>query len=379
MKRMYRNNSLVLLLIVLFFSFHYSAQEICNNGLDDDNDGLVDLNDNLDCTCDGFNSANPGNNFIPNPSFEEFSCLPTDFTQLALGSDGIFCVNSWQAGTWGSSDYFVNTPGSFWPNIPTPLPDGQAVAGFFIINLPDITGFDGNIDDGIYLEYLKTCLTQPLQPGNSYNLQLNLTGVGMSSFGNALTDIWFGPVDITLYGSSICTQSAIQTATCPDGSAEWVELGHASYQADGTWQTLNIQFTALNPIEVIMIGGPCSPPNDFTFIDANGETFDPYFVLDNASLNEINLEDCNFDFTIPNVITPNSDELNDLFEIENLPENTELIILNRWGNIVFSSANYQNNWDGNDTSGKELTGGVYTYKFTTEAGKTGHGFVHLVR
>jgi hypothetical protein len=221
-----------LLHILLLLSLHASAQEICNNGLDDDNDGLIDLNDSFDCDCFSFNPANTGDNFIPNPSFEEYSCLPTQFSQVVdinvVWEDGIYCVNNWQAGTWGSSDYFINAPGAFWPNIPTPLPNGEAVAGFYISNLPDVTGFDGNIDDGIYMEYLKTCLTQPLQPGNSYNLQLNLTGIGMSSFGNTLANIWFGPVDITLFGSSICTLSAIQTATCPAGSADWVEHGKQS-------------------------------------------------------------------------------------------------------------------------------------------------------
>jgi gliding motility-associated-like protein len=201
----------------------------------------------------------------------------------------------------------------------------------------------------------------------------------MSSFGNSLTNIWFGPVDITLFGSSNCSQSTIQTAGCPVGSTDWVKLGHATYQADGTWQTLNIQFTALNSIQSIMIGGPCSPPIDFTFTEANGETFDPYFVLDNAALYEINPEDCNFGLNIPNVISPNDDGTNDLFSIENLPENTEVLILNRWGNIVFSSINYQNNWNGKDNSGKELLDGVYTYKFKTQSGQIGHGFVHLVR
>jgi gliding motility-associated-like protein len=85
------------------------------------------------------------------------------------------------------------------------------------------------------------------------------------------------------------------------------------------------------------------------------------------------------DFSFPNVITANGDGVNDLFEIQNLPDNTEVIILNRWGNLVFSSGNYQNNWNGKDTSGKELVDGVYTYKFKTETGKTGHGFVHLIR
>jgi len=50
-----------------------------------------------------------------------------------------------------------------------------------------------------------------------------------------------------------------------------------------------------------------------------------------------------------------------------------------WGNIVYSSTNYQNNWNGKDTSGKELVDGVYTYKLKTLDGKLDHGYVHLVR
>jgi len=372
------NNLLLQLFVILYLSLHASAQENCTNMLDDDNDGLVDFNDHIDCHCSNITAETFENSFLPNPSFEEYSCLPTDFTQLALGTDGIFCTDGWQAGTLGSSDYFINLPGAFWPNIPTPLSDGNAAAGFFVINNPDVIGFDGNILDGIYMEYLKTCLTQPLQPGNSYNLQLNLIGIGMSSFGNALSNIWFGPVDITLFGSSICTQSAVQTASCPTVSADWVELGHASFQADGTWQTLNIQFTALQSIQSVMIGGPCVPPDDFTFTEANGETFEPYFVLDNAGLEAINTEEC-FDLVIPNVISPNQDGINDLFKIDNLPVKTELIILNRWGLEVFYSDSYQNNWDGRDKSGKLLSDGVYTYKLKTSANNLLHGFIHVVR
>jgi gliding motility-associated-like protein len=86
-----------------------------------------------------------------------------------------------------------------------------------------------------------------------------------------------------------------------------------------------------------------------------------------------------YNFEFPNVITANGDGVNDLFEIANLPENTEVNILNRWGNVVFSSDDYQNNWQGKDNSGKELVDGVYTYYYKTANGKTGHGFVHLVR
>jgi gliding motility-associated-like protein len=97
----------------------------------------------------------------------------------------------------------------------------------------------------------------------------------------------------------------------------------------------------------------------------------------------IEFENCTtenvLDFNFPNVFTANGDGINDFFEIQNLPENTQVIILNRWGNVVFSSNNYQNNWAGTDTTGKELVDGVYTYKFKTEAGNVGHGFVTLIR
>ena len=86
-----------------------------------------------------------------------------------------------------------------------------------------------------------------------------------------------------------------------------------------------------------------------------------------------------FGLSFPNVITVNGDGVNDLFEIQNLPENTDLIVLNRWGNVVFSSVNYLNNWDGKDTLGKELVDGVYTYRYATSSGTNGHGFVHFVR
>jgi gliding motility-associated-like protein len=104
---------------------------------------------------------------------------------------------------------------------------------------------------------------------------------------------------------------------------------------------------------------------------------DQIVVLPCANEEPADSNTVNFDF--PNVITPNSDGINDLFTIENLPENTEAIILNRWGNVVFSSTNYQNNWDGKDNSGRALVDGVYTYIFTTETGTIGHGLVHLIR
>ncbi len=61
---------------------------------------------------------------------------------------------------------------------------------------------------------------------------------------------------------------------------------------------------------------------------------------------------------VNNVFTPNNDGLNDYFTIKNIelyPEN-ELVILNRWGNEVYTKTSYDNTWNGSD-----LTEGTYFY------------------
>jgi gliding motility-associated-like protein len=66
---------------------------------------------------------------------------------------------------------------------------------------------------------------------------------------------------------------------------------------------------------------------------------------------------------IPNVITPNGDEVNDYFEISNIESFFEarLSVYNRWGEKVFESKNYQNDW-----SPAELASGTYYYVLTSD-------------
>jgi len=61
-----------------------SAQEICNNAIDDDGDGLIDLNDS-DCACADIMASS----LIPNPSFEDMNCCPQFEAQLDCAVDWI--------------------------------------------------------------------------------------------------------------------------------------------------------------------------------------------------------------------------------------------------------------------------------------------------
>jgi gliding motility-associated-like protein len=61
---------------------------------------------------------------------------------------------------------------------------------------------------------------------------------------------------------------------------------------------------------------------------------------------------------IPNIFTPNNDGKNDVFVIAGLGSypGSQLFIYNRWGNEVYRSDNYLNNWDGSG-----LAEGTYYY------------------
>ncbi len=95
---------------------------------------------------------------------------------------------------------------------------------------------------------------------------------------------------------------------------------------------------------------------------------------------------------VPNVITMNGDDVNDEFIIRNIEDydRVRVQIFNRWGNTVFETEDYQNNWKGYDKSGNALEAGVYTYVVTPESDKyeyddeektryTAHGFVHIIK
>jgi gliding motility-associated-like protein len=85
------------------------------------------------------------------------------------------------------------------------------------------------------------------------------------------------------------------------------------------------------------------------------------------------------DVTIPNILTLNDDGANEVFLIDGLKDNSSLVIINRWGNVVFETTNYLNDWKGtNKQSGDRVLDGVYTYLLTEPDGSKKHGFIHIV-
>jgi len=87
---------------------------------------------------------------------------------------------------------------------------------------------------------------------------------------------------------------------------------------------------------------------------------------------------------VPNVFTPNSDGSNETFMIstENM-QSIELLIVNRWGNLMATIDDLNGGWDGITPGGRDAKEGVYFYRYSATgldgSEWVGHGFFSLVR
>lgn len=77
---------------------------------------------------------------------------------------------------------------------------------------------------------------------------------------------------------------------------------------------------------------------------------------------------------IPNLFTPNGDNLNDKYVIEGMTKNWKLEVYNRWGNAIYTREPYDQSWDGAD-----LNGGIYYFLITDPVGNKCKGWVHIMK
>lgn len=132
------------------------------------------------------------------------------------------------------------------------------------------------------------------------------------------------------------------------------------------WVEINAFFISQGNEQFMYIGEFGNPPlyyhSDPDAVTSTAERI--YYYLD-----DFELYPCNKDslietvFILPNVFTPNDDHVNDLYEIsmKNI-DSLDIIVLNRWGNVLieFDGLNYK--WDGTDKNNIPLSDGVYFVK-----------------
>ena len=148
-----------------------NAQEICNNGIDDDDNGLIDLFD-PGCQC-GFKVTG---NLLLNGSFEQYDHCPTTY----LYNDDYMIADSWRFGAftnYAEAYYYHNIQCAYDSQEVSlkmapalPLPDGN---GF--ISIQNISSVNATKEKDITKTYVTQCLQQPLKnPACMQGLQLSL-------------------------------------------------------------------------------------------------------------------------------------------------------------------------------------------------------------
>ena len=94
----------------------------------------------------------------------------------------------------------------------------------------------------------------------------------------------------------------------------------------------------------------------------------------------LTVTDCDSIFEISNVCTPNGDAQNDSWKVSdiNYISGCTVEIFNRWGQLVYTSTDYKNDWEGTK-NGEVLPDGVYYYVISCNEEKEFQGAINLMR
>ena len=247
-----------LLFVFLFFSLFCYSQENCNNGIDDDGDGKIDLNDS-DCICNNTVSI------LPNSSFEEKTTCPQ-------GYDDMPTTTYWTKGTTPSPDYLNADCYLF-----------NTIYSKNLQNFPDGKGIFRAVYKNNKKEYIATKLSSPLRSGINYQLTLNIATLMSTETTNLSKRFDFNflaPTYVTLYGCNNKDNLPLYTNSDPNSfDPSWIEIGKVLYQPQTIWGEVTISFTTNVDINAIMIGPEKTLPPSFN------TDYEPSFLYDNLRLN----------------------------------------------------------------------------------------------
>ncbi|WP_027420155.1 T9SS C-terminal target domain-containing protein [Crocinitomix catalasitica] len=239
----------LILICLISYSFNGWTQEICDNGIDDDGDGLVDLNDVEDCECTGLIETS----FIPNPSFEDSLCCPYRPGMLN-------CADAWT--DVGSADYYTNCEDfGVQPPPAFPLPgDGFGYVGIGANFSPSPLA--------VSTEYIGACLDSPLLSGSTYVLNF------YTAYSRGFLDL-----DLTVYGATSCVDLAWY-GDCPEGLLSWEILSEVlvTYPEDRSWIEVTMTITPDEDIAAIALCWPCTAEYGSSYY-----YFDEFVLVDSTS------------------------------------------------------------------------------------------------
>jgi gliding motility-associated-like protein len=179
--------------------------------------------------------------------------------------------------------------------------------------------------------------------------------------GNYISDLPAGNYDVTITDANGCSVDMSFSMTNPDS----ISIDGTVSQYPNGWQ-ISCEGCYDGSIEVNVTGGSFPYSYDWTTGSNNQSQYDlpagTYTVIvtdENGCTNEATyILDQPLAVIMSDAFSPNGDGLNDYFQIKNIdryPNNT-LTVMNRWGDVVYKAAPYQNDWYGQSNAGLVLYG-----------------------
>lgn len=177
------------------------------------------------------------------------------------------------------------------------------------------------------------------------------------------------PCPLQLGVHNICNEDInCQTNEVLKNRLSWINPMNLCEKTDDVVR-YNIYFAATEGEELQLIG-TTNDPSDTTFYHQPDRgiagcyavtALDTFFNESNFS-NIVCVDNCP-NYQLPNAFTPNDDGFNDLYTPYPycFIESVEMLIFNRWGELVFRTNDPNLNWTGENLNGQPLPAGTYHY------------------
>lgn len=303
-------------------------------------------------------------NLVYNGDFEIYSSCPN--TISTPGNVEMTKCNGWTNPTEATPDYFNICNNSTTGIVGIPYNSvgfqqshsGNGYMGIIMFEYDSIS---------YWYEYIQGKLTYPLVKDKYYNFSFYVSladgysDIAIKNIGVYLSTYSFttlGTQKLNLTPQIVFSSLVVDTLKWTKLNGIYKALGGESYLTIGYFGNIITDSIRINTL-------PPSGVSSYYYIDAL-----------ELSLAQDSITKC--DLNLPNIFTPNQDNINDKLIISNCSTIIQTTIYNRWGNKVFETSNLNYYWDGRTTAGEECVDGTYYYIIETEEEKI-KGFVQLIR
>jgi gliding motility-associated-like protein len=237
----------------------------------------------------------------------------------------------------------VTNPTTSCVNVDTVIMDAPNLVQITGVNILDVNCFGGS--DG------QISISTNQQGSVNYSWTPNIGNT------NVLTGITAGTYSVLITNDDQCTADTIITVQQPnpiviDLVAQTVSQcgeanGSVQVLAQGGWGAFNYAWN--NGQNGVLLENIDKGSYILTVTDQHNCTATDTFFVECSPLIPI---------VVPQFLSPNNDGKNDLWIFGNTAQYPEIKVwvYNRWGNIVYQSDMYQNNWNGWFTEGRQVDG-----------------------